>query len=91
MATQGVHDIPKRAFWAVVEECLVEFHRFSVADARRKSKEVRAKLEAPPEGLSGEMVYHSEPFTVACNIAKANLSISKHRRKYDAISAKHDW
>lgn len=75
----------KEAFWRTVEECLVEFHHLPRAEAFRQVQELRVRLERPPLGLSGDVVYHDEPFDVACRLAGKALDLSSHRPRYEAI------
>jgi hypothetical protein len=57
-------------FWAIVEDCLVAFHGMSKGTAHGKTNAFRKKVRNPPEGISGDIIYHEEPFYVACDIAQ---------------------
>jgi hypothetical protein len=81
----------KNDFWSVVEDCLVEFHGLARRDAHQRSKDLRKRVEAPPSGISGEMLYHAEPFDVACDIADQALDLSHHRPQYETILGRHHW
>jgi hypothetical protein len=82
-------------FWSVVEECLEEFHCLSPVDAVLKSRELRRRLKAPPPGLPAdlarEILYHDEPFDVACDLAGRPLDLGQYRARYDAILSRHNW
>jgi hypothetical protein len=79
------------SFWQVVRACLIQFHRFSKAKASEKVLALRKETESPPPGLRGDLIYHEEPFYVACDIAKEQLDISEYRYKYDAILNRYWW
>ena len=85
----------KDEFWSVVEECLQEFHHLSPLDAVQKTRELRRKLKSPPPGLpavlAGEIIYHDEPFDVACDLAGQQLDLAQFRSQYDAILSRHNW
>lgn len=75
----------KSAFWDVVIECLVQFHSLPLEQARQMTMALSIGIGNPPLGLSSEMFYHSEPFDVACDLAKNPLQISQYRGKYNQI------
>lgn len=81
----------KNAFWEVVKECLVRFHSFSEHKAEKKMMALRERLEKPPVGMSSEVLYHSEPYYVACNIAQNERDISEDRGEYERILEKYNW
>jgi len=81
----------KSAFWSAVEDCLVEFHGLPRHDAKKKSKRLRERIETPPKGVSGDMLYHDEPFDVACDIAARPLDLSQYRQQYQEILSSHNW
>src|SRR5437762_12496326 len=55
----------KDEFWAVVEDCLREFHGMKQEGIRRKAGKLRKAIERM---MTGEREYfdHSEPFDCAC-------------------------
>lgn len=81
----------KDRFWDVVEDCLVEIHRFSKHDAHKKSLDLRARIESPPSGMASDIFYHTEPFDVACDIAGSQLDLSQYRPQYNPIASRHHW
>lgn len=81
----------KDAFWGVVEDCLVEIHKLARVDAQARVSNLRSKVDQPPVGLSGEVIYHDEPFDVACDLANSRLSLPPHRYQYDGILQRHNW
>jgi hypothetical protein len=84
-------------FWAVVEDCLVNFHDFSRNEAALKVTSLWRRLADinPVRSLDTEykessqtfddMIYHSEPWYVACNLAEKDISLAQHRDAYDQI------
>lgn len=84
-------------FWAAVVDCLVEFHRLSPDAAQQKVadlKERLASLAAPATvGNDGresqlsyeDMIYHAEPWDIACNLANNPIRVGPHSTAYDRI------
>jgi metal-sulfur cluster biosynthetic enzyme len=81
----------KDAFWGVVEDCLVEIHHTPRWQAQALVKDLRKKIEQPPAGLQGDIIYHDEPFDVACDLAGNSLGLSPYRQKYETILSQHNW
>jgi hypothetical protein len=81
----------KDRFWQIVEECLIMVHGLHQDVARRKSVDLRERLESPPTGMSSDMFYHAEPFDVACDIAKQARRLSDYRDKDAEILSRHNW
>ena len=77
-------DTVKYKFWRAVEECLVQFHTKDRAEAQKKVLEVQQKLREGPEGLIYEMVFHMEPFDLACALmgTQVRLSDDEYRETY---------
>jgi hypothetical protein len=60
------------AFWEVTRDCLIRFHGLSPADAVGRVAALRVDLDAVQ--LPGDpMIYHDEPFNVACGLARQEL------------------
>lgn len=76
-----VPDDAKDEFWAVVQDCLREFHRMKPETLRRKSKKLRDEIEQTTTSQM-ELFYHSEPFEVACEIAEEPLDVKKYLDRY---------
>jgi hypothetical protein len=81
----------KDAFWGVVRDCLTTFHQKDPMDADKLCVDLRLQVESPPAGMSDEMIYHDEPFDVACDLANNPLELAIYRAPYDAILARHNW
>lgn len=82
-------------FWDAVADCLVEFHGLDDAAAYKKTKEHRRRLrelDRPDEMVMPScIVYHEEPFYVACNLMGRQLSLEEHSEQYDKILIRHGW
>ena len=87
----------KDAFWLVVEDCLIRCHRFDTLGAIQLARSARWAAETTPPGISGDVIYHSEPFYVACDIAgledirEQERLLGQHRSDYTAILKTHGW
>jgi hypothetical protein len=78
------------AYWQTVEDCLVEFHQIAPDAAVEQVRSLRQRLaktdaREPKRKPTPPMIYHLEPWYVACNLADEQLVISGHKRAYDAI------
>jgi hypothetical protein len=67
-------------FWRVVRRCLREFHDASPAVLARVGRLRQRIDEAPIEEI--EIFFHGEPFFVACNLARCQLSIEDFLEPY---------
>lgn len=60
----------KDAFWAIVVDCLVEFHGVDRARAVRDADRLRTRistpvpLDGPPQPWEPHLFYHNEPFYI---------------------------
>jgi hypothetical protein len=81
----------KDAFWAVVVDCLTRFHGYALPLAREEALALRDRVEAPmyrdlPSfGYDAELIYHSEPFYLACDIAGRQLPLEQFAAVYSVI------
>lgn len=80
-SSRVVPDDAKDEFWAVVEDCLREFHGMQPVAIRRKAGKLRNAIERMT-AAELEFFYHSEPFDVACDIAEKPLNVEIHRDRY---------
>lgn len=87
----------KAAFWQAVTDCVVHFHHQSRAAALRKVRDLRRKLETSKVIGVGEIIYHDEPFYVACDVAGmhdiANQEelLQQYRTEYRSILEASGW
>jgi len=77
-------------FWAAVEDCLVCFHHFRRDKAAEKVTTLWRQLPMGPEAKCNEptfqdMIYHAEPWYIACNLAGQELPIKQFKVQYDEV------
>jgi len=73
-------------YWTIVQECLVQFHGFSPAEALHACQKLRGRLATPPPGITSGMIYHLEPFHLANQLAQAeSRNLANDYEKYAAI------
>jgi hypothetical protein len=84
-------------FWAAVEDCLVQFHRFSRGLAAEKVTDLWRRLgnltvpplqgDAEQQGQPSfdDMIYHAEPWYIACNLADEEIPLEPNRATYEQI------
>jgi hypothetical protein len=77
------------AFWSVVEDCLALFHGWPRGEAKQAADLARRRVESL--GSSGEIVYHSEPFSLACDIAGKQPNIGDHEEAYERVLKERGW
>lgn len=78
------------SFWAAVEDCLVQFHAFERDQAaemvtglwRRLSRTTSPDAEP---SLFDDMIFHAEPWRIACNLAARELPFDEYRSAYEAV------
>ena len=88
--SEEVDPMIKNAFWGAVEDCLVEIHGLQRAEAHQKREDLRQRIESPQPGLSSVLIYHAEPFYVACDLVEKELEPSQYPL-YEAILERHHW
>ena len=85
-------EIDKKAFWEVVKECLLKFHKLDANEADERIEKLRKAIKEPPGGVDEDLFYHAEPFDVACDLAGEPLALTKTlRKKYDDILKCRNW
>lgn len=84
-------------YWTVVEDCLVKFHSFSREDAVKRVRDYLNRLAThlaslPWNAVNSEeqhkyddMIYHEEPWYVACNLAQTQIPIESYVAAYHEI------
>jgi len=80
-SSKVVPDDAKDEFWAVVADCLHEFHGIKPEVSRRKAGKLRNAIGRLTTAQV-EFFYHSEPFDVACEIADEPLRVEEHLDRY---------
>lgn len=87
-------ELATHAFWDVTAECLVRFHGMDHDEAHKTLIDLRARLRQVPGSIrqdAANLIYHEEPFYVACHAAGRDLSLAEHRDAYDEILHRHGW
>jgi hypothetical protein len=78
-------------FWDAVQACLVRFHQIPSNEAAQKVTELWVRLaqvafrpnaEMPP---LDDMIYHEEPWYIACNLVNSDKPLAPHRIAYEQI------
>jgi hypothetical protein len=75
-------------FWTAVEDCLVTFHGLTQCEAAGRVTGFWRRLPNTvdhSEPTFSDMIYHAEPWQIACNLAEKDLPIADHEPKYREI------
>lgn len=80
-------------YWGVVETCLVEFHEFDATTASAAINDLKNMLtmrHTQQVGAQGRdlMLYHAEPWYIACYIARQDLPLAEHADAYEKLVIK---
>ena len=79
----------KTQFWSVVKACLVKFQKLKEADAEKACTDARTRLSSGPKSFEPDVIYHAEPFFVACDITgDVRTTIGDERAEYQALIKK---
>ena len=74
-------------FWATVEDCLVQFHHLEREAAAEKVTALWRRLPKS-EGTDpsfDDMIYHAEPWYIACNLAGKELPLPQYHSEYEGL------
>jgi hypothetical protein len=74
----------KDLFWTRVRDCLVQIHGFDSTRAEKECKQYSNKFPSSPDD-EPSLVYHLEPFDLACDIAGEKISFTKNKAIYFQI------
>jgi hypothetical protein len=83
--TEKLNSIDKRAFWEAVRLCLVSFHRFDTGTAEKTIETYKSRLADSKHPGAAEIVYHEDPFNLACELAGKQLDVDSYAQAYDKI------
>jgi len=75
-------------FWAAVEDCLVTFHQLKRCEAAEKVTTLWRRLPTAlddSQPAMSDMIYHAEPWQIACNLADSDLPVAGHQAAYRAL------
>lgn len=79
-------DKQRGVFWSIVTECLIQFFDYQRDGAVSAVLDFQRRLLAAPNETNPEIVYHSEPFTLAQNLAnQPDVNFQKYREPYLAL------
>jgi hypothetical protein len=73
------------AYWDVTRDSLIQFHRIAPEEAGRLVATLRERLARTGEPMAEEMIYHDEPFYVACDLAGTELDPFKFEAEYQRL------
>lgn len=79
------------SFWDIILECLVEFHGMSYEEAYRGVSELKSQQQQIPSEYESipPLIYNSEAFDVACELAGKEIDFGEHREAYSKILERH--
>jgi hypothetical protein len=75
-------------FWAAVEDCLVTFRKVRPCEAAEIVSSLWRRLPTALDASTpafADMIYHAEPWQIACNLANHDLPIVEHKPAYQAL------
>lgn len=75
----------RKEYWMHVQACLVQFHNLSMKKARDYVKRYQKQFPIDSEEPAVELIYHFEPFRLACKITDNRLSVKDFADQYRAI------
>lgn len=79
----------REAFWALTRECLVRFHHLPEPEAAAIVGGYVRRLEQAPPGISPDIVFHAEPFTIACDLAGHQIDDPAVLEEYFRLADRH--
>jgi hypothetical protein len=83
--------ILQESFWRVVIDSLVELHGLRHSEAIARVGYVRSRASAHSSDPSNDIIFHSEPFDVACRLAKQELPWENLKGAYERIVDRHHY
>lgn len=75
----------RQQYWLQVRECLVRFHHYTQKDAEGEVLRLLKKLPLDSIDPSVELVYHVEPFRLACKVTGKRLSVKAFATEYQDV------
>ncbi|HLL85147.1 MAG TPA: hypothetical protein VK420_20930 [Longimicrobium sp.] len=73
------------AYWEVTRDCLIQFHGLAPEEARVRVAGLRERLARTGMPIAEEMIYHDEPFYVACDLAGTELDPFMFDEEYQRL------
>jgi hypothetical protein len=75
----------RQQYWLQVRECLIRFHHFTQKEAEGEVLRLLKKLPLDSNDPSVELVYHVEPFRLACKVTGKRLSVKDFTAEYQGV------
>jgi len=75
----------RQDYWAHVRLCLIQFHQYTEAKALKAVKEFQERFPLESEKPEVTLIYHFEPFRLACKITGKRLSVKDFVAEYSLI------
>lgn len=75
----------RKRFWERVRACLIRFHDRSPAEAKELVSAYTKKFPLKSKDPEVELVYHYEPFRIACDITGKRLRVSDFSKRYQEL------
>jgi hypothetical protein len=75
----------RQDYWATVQQCLIRIHHMRQQEASIMVRRYKQRFPVRSQEPSVELVYHFEPFRLACDIAGRKLSVRNHSTQYRQI------
>jgi hypothetical protein len=73
------------AYWEVTRDCLIHFHGLAPEEAGLRVASLRERLVRTGVPMAEEMIYHDEPFYVACDLAGTELDPFEFDNEYQRL------
>lgn len=75
----------RKRYWLHVRACLVQFHKLSLKNANQIVDKYQERFPVTSEDSAVEVIYHFEPFRLACKITGKRLSVKDFADRYRNI------
>ena len=79
----------QESFWRVVTDSLVELHGLRYDEALLRVGRLRGRSGAHTSDPSNDIIFHAEPYDVACRLAKQDLPWEDLKGAYERIVERH--
>ncbi len=80
----------KQAFWRAIRDCLVEFHGLPAAKADERVSAIEKDYVRRGKHPT-DIVYHEEPFTLACELVGNPLDYFAVKERYEKVLCHSGW
>ena len=76
-------------YWDTVEDCLVEFHGLRRDEEKSRLSELHDWLDSLPPEADRNLIFNTEKFDLACELAGNDLPFDAHKEQYLQIVDRH--